>query len=133
MKMTSTGIYLQKDGVVSAHHSGFGVNGGPLKDRLQTTKMCHSLVTCYLHASHLTDPFTNIKGIRLHFAVYSQYCCSKSILLLGLNLMAPWICCLNCSYKQSLSVSVKTSQAEVYQLKTRFCQLPSLAEGRTCI
>lgn len=51
MKMTSIGIYWLKDGAVSAPHSGFGVNGGPLKDRLQTTKMFHSLVMYYLHTS----------------------------------------------------------------------------------
>jgi len=63
---------------VSVHHSGFGVNGGPLKDRLQTTKMFHSLVMYYLHTSLLKAAFTNVKGTWLHFVVCLKHCWPKS-------------------------------------------------------
>lgn len=38
---------------MSVHHSGFEVNGGPSKDKLQTIRMFHSLVIYYL----LLKPF----------------------------------------------------------------------------
>lgn len=48
MKMTLTGISQLRDGVVSVHHNGYEVNGGPSKGKLQTIRMFRSLVMYYL-------------------------------------------------------------------------------------
>lgn len=86
--------------------------------------MFHSLVMYYLHTSLLKAPFTNVKGIRLRFVVYLNHCWPKCTLLLCWKLLAPWICWLNCSYEQSLSVSVKTSQADVQNWTVEFAKAP---------
>lgn len=89
--------------------------------------MYHSLVTYYLHASLLKAPFTNVKGIRVQFVVCSQHCWPNITSLLCWTLLVPWICLLNCSDKQSLSVSVKTSQAGVYNWTADFTSSPCFA------